>query len=383
MMNQSYEAIVIGAGPAGAMAARVLAEHNRKVLIIDKGSFPGREKACGGMLPFQLFRQYGLPEHTVESNLEEEIFVFPNGKRQKPQEIVTTQRRYFDAALMDQARENGAELFENTRVVKGMRSTGQNSVVVSGKAGAETYHTPLVIFADGALSLANKSFGIGFQPKKNNTCIGLEYALVAPENNFRKYWIFFDLLKMASYWSYAWVFPNRHTLNVGLFVPKGAMIANHNFNHLIEDLVSGDAAGEMSELIRGRKITKKIGTHIPMEVAKHFIADGAMVVGDAAGLVFPLTAGGIGTALWSGKLAGEHAARSLQAKDTSIKSLCDYEQEIKRSVIYRELKREGYLYKFHYYLGRINLFSYQKIFQLYKLKRELSLSQKIKVLVTG
>jgi digeranylgeranylglycerophospholipid reductase len=381
-MTETYEAIIIGAGPAGSMAARTLAEQGRRVLILEKSRFTIRKKACGGMLPLACFSQYQLDETVIETRLNDEVLVFPWGTRTQPQPIATVQRRQFDASLANQARQSGATLKEDTRVVRVTRQGKMQLVETVGAIGKQDYQTPLVIFTDGALSQAYKSFGIGFQSKETNTCLGLEYTLDAPENEMKHYTIFFNLMQSARIWSYSWIFPNRDHLNVGFFLPKTDLRRHPELLVALENQLLHCLPADFTDILVNKPLIKKIGANIPMDVARNLVADGALAAGDAAGLVFPLTAGGIGNALWSGKLAGEVASRALLANDCSHYHLREYEQIVKSSGLYREIRKESFLYHFQQKFGSFGRYSYAKIFQVYKLKTETNLFEKIKVILS-
>lgn len=381
-MTEYYEAIIIGAGPAGSMAARTLAEQGRQVLILEKSKISTREKACGGMLPLVCFSQYQLDETVIETRLNDEVLVFPWGTRIQPQPVATVQRRQFDASLINQARQYGSTLKEDTRVVQVTRQDKIQLVETVGATGKQEYRAPLVIFADGAFSLAHKSFGIGFHSNETNTCLGLEYSLDAPENKMKRYYIFFNLIQSAKMWSYSWIFPNRDHLNVGFYLPNADVHHHPELLIELENQLFHCLPAEFSEIMVNKPVIKKIGALIPMDVARNLVADGALVAGDAAGLVFPLTAGGIGNALWSGKLAGEIASQALLANDCSRHQLREYEQVVKNSGLYREIRKESFLYHFQQKFGGFSQYSYAKIFQVYKLKSEINLMKKIKVILS-
>lgn len=380
-MTDRYDTIVIGAGPSGATAARTLAQHGKKVLLLEKGHFPDREKACGGMLPLSAFQDFNLDRSTIETILTEEAFIFPWGRRVEPQTIVTVQRKNFDASCAFQAREAGAELLEGARVRKITRQGNLQIVQVQDNTGWCEFETPLIIFADGALTMANSYAGIGFRNTGKNVCVGFEYAFDAPANNQKQYSIFFDLPQFSPFWGYAWIFPNKDRLNAGIFLPKDRLLSSPPMSTLLEKVIEDPGSGELGDLLRGKTVLKKIGAHIPMEVASSLCADGAMVIGDAAGLIFPITAGGIGIALWSGRMAANAAARALAKNDCSKKQLLDYERAVKRSRVYKELRKQAFLYKFQREASKYTRFSYSKIFQVYKLKSEINLIDKMKVLI--
>lgn len=363
---QTYDVVVIGAGPAGSMAGRVLAERGRNVLLLEKGEFPGRKKACGGMLPLNAFREFDIPERIIETETEQEIFVFPWYKRTTKQRNAVVQRTVFDEELTFLARGAGANLIMSSRVsgVERQRD-GKMSIEATSSGERRRFQSAAVIFADGVHTMAAPSMGIGFRKRRNNVAFGLEYALEAPDNKLRDYHIFFGETEIG--WGYIWVFPNKNFLNVGVYLlpwklrkhPGRRDILNYKLNTCSE---------ELAELLRGKRVVKRIGGFIPMEPASSLHCESAVVAGDSAGLVFPFTAGGIKTALLSGKLAGEIVDDALSGRQP----LASYEARIKASPYYKTMLKESLLFKASGLLMRIDKMIYPKLFCLWKLRSEFS-----------
>ena len=377
-MTIRYDVIVIGAGPAGSMAARTLARKGKSVLLLERGSFPGREKACGGMLPYRVFAEFGLGEDLIETKMNHEVMVFPWFRRITSQPTVTVSRRVFDEHLARSVKQAGGHLVTSCRVTGILRQAcGQVKVMACSDRGQVTFESRLVIFADGVNSLAHRTMGIGFR-RGDNLAFGLEYTFEAPGNRWTDYYLFFDLNQLAPIWGYAWIFPNKHSLNAGVFMPPDKLRGHPHKHRLVEYHVD-NADTEFARLLRGKKLCKKIGAYIPLEVATRFCDDSALVVGDAAGLVFPLTAGGLYIALQSGQSAVLVADQALSTGDVSRQGMLAYEQEMVGTVVYRDMRRQFQLFQFCKGLGRFDPQLYAKLFHLYKLKSELPLSSKLKV----
>src|SRR5580765_8503773 len=156
---ERFDAIVIGAGPAGSTAAFRLARAGARVLLLDRERFP-RDKPCGGGLTYRAVRQ--LP-FTVEPVVEDTVRHVRLGFRyersiERHTEgplILMTQRRRLDAYLADQAAAAGADFRD------GVRATGLevDELSVTVRFGSSAATAPLAIGADGVNGLTVRALG--------------------------------------------------------------------------------------------------------------------------------------------------------------------------------------------------------------------------------
>ncbi|MEM1444189.1 MAG: NAD(P)/FAD-dependent oxidoreductase, partial [Verrucomicrobiota bacterium] len=171
MNTNSWDVIVIGAGPAGSTTAALLCEKGHRVLVLEKESFP-RYHVGESMMPFCWFTldKLGLVQKMDEIGFQQKYsvqFATPDGKVSKPfyffqhddHPSSTTwqvERMEFDQMLVDKARENGAEILEQQKVVNVIRDEeGRVVGVVSKDANDERkeFRAPLVVDATGRDSL--------------------------------------------------------------------------------------------------------------------------------------------------------------------------------------------------------------------------------------
>src|SRR5688572_4664567 len=167
-MNQSksYDAIVVGCGPAGATASAILASKGRRVVVLEKEKFP-RYHIGESLIPYTYFtlERLGLIEkmkashHTQKHSVQ---FVSPDGRASHPfyffkhlkhDAARTWQvlRSEFDQMLMDNAREKGAEVIEGVTVRKTIQKDGYVRGVSAVTADGETveYYAPVTVDATG------------------------------------------------------------------------------------------------------------------------------------------------------------------------------------------------------------------------------------------
>lgn len=377
-MSVHYDVIVIGAGPAGSVTARTLAQSGRNVLLIEKGSFPGRSKACGGLLSREDFREFDISEDIIEKKMDREISLYPWSRRIIHYPLASVNRNLFDEYLAMSAKHAGANLIMSCRThdVKRYRS-GDLRVSADAEGKAQTFDSKVVIFADGVNTLAHRTMGIGFRSRPGSSLFGLVYEFECPGNQMTDYYIFFNPRGLTGC-GYAWVIPKKDTLNVGIYLFDREYRTRHDRLHMLEDYIDRQD-NEFSRLLKGKRVLKKSGAYIPVDIASRFCSDSVLTVGDAAGLVSPLTGAGIHTALFSGRLAGRIVDRALAKKDFSQKALYEYESALRAALPYKNMKKELLILRFCSLGTPLDPYMYAKLFHLYKIRRDFSLPDNLKV----
>jgi geranylgeranyl reductase family protein len=293
MTRNRYDAVVVGGGPAGSSAAAVIAGAGLRVALVDKARFP-RDKLCGGLLSERcigaLRASFGpqcaapIEVTTYGASIYDRDRPLVRVGHHKPMHF--TSRRTFDAHLVSIAALRGAEVLEGNAVTAVELASG----TVRLGDGREL-QTSFIVGADGAGSRIRKLLGIPID--RDDFAVGLE-AEVARDSVGR------DVPNPEAYfgiaeWGYGWVFPKRDTLTVGI-----GGLANRN-----TDLRA--RYRELALAAFGRVPPEPLcGSPIPFG---NFVGKpgrgSALLVGDAAGLVEPLTGEGIAFAIQSGRFAAE------------------------------------------------------------------------------
>jgi geranylgeranyl reductase family protein len=325
-MGLSYDAIVVGGGPAGSTAARELAATGARVLLLDRAAFP-REKPCGGgvnlraarLLPFDL-------SPVVERTIRGVRFSLHLGQgftRRYPGVLTyMTRRSRLDHFLVERAVAAGAELREH-EPVRAIDLDGR--VTVRTRGGV--YTGAVLVGADGANGVTAALTGLS-GPRE--LAVALEANLDLP-GGVPAEWhdtLALDLGGIPG--GYGWVFPKGDHLNLGV---GGWKYLAGSLRPRLERLAR--AYGFPPERLRDLR-----GYHLPVRRPGAPIARGrVMLVGDAAGLVDPLSGEGIYAAVLSGRLAARHA---LAALDGRVPDLAGYQREVDR-VLGPELRDSGRL----------------------------------------
>ncbi len=317
----TYDAVVVGAGPAGSTAARCLARAGASVLLLDRARFP-RDKPCGGGVSL---RAASCQEMDLSPVVERTITGVRFSLRLGPafdrryEEPLTymTQRCRLDAYLAEGAVAAGAA-FRDGEPVRALE-VASNPGPAGGRAGSSltrattvrtehgSYAARAVIGADGANGVVGRAAGLRPQTEE---AVALEGNVPCPEGVPQAWQEMagLDLGGLAG--GYGWVFPKGDHLNVGVGAWKYAAFTLRPKLAALCRRYGFDPEG--LEGLRGH--------HLPVRVPGSTIARGPVaLVGDAAGLVDPLSGEGIHMAFLSGRLASEAVLRFLagEAEDLS------------------------------------------------------------------
>lgn len=307
MSDAGYDAIVVGAGPAGASAARVLGEAGQSVLLLDIASFP-RRKPCGGLMADAARPLLGRRgEAAIQHSFEQMLVRLRPGLPDTVQErIVLVDREPFDHALLLDAQEAGAEF----RVMPGIDSIegGADRVVLTTRDG-RSFGARCVIGCDGSSGGVARCLGISRSgPKAAALVAEVPLDRCVPQLATRP--PLFDFLAIED--GYAWTFPKTDHLNVGIYSVKPGPA--------LKDALGAFARREGV----GAVSTFTVAVIPTMPVAPPPQAGPVLLAGDAAGLADHFTGGGLHSALLSGRLA---ARAVLEAEDAGARIL--YEQLLK------------------------------------------------------
>jgi len=210
------DVVVIGAGPAGATAAREVAQKGYDIFLIEKDVYPGQNNVCAGGMDRVLVKNLSLTEEIIEKIVSKSIYYFPWQIYAVNTPYISVRRKVFDRFLAQKAVKQGTKLFVSTLASDISRSRNEIVISLKNRVTGENYKVKakLVIFADGPNTLVSKKFKrIGFG-RKNSKAFSAIYELEWKDNPFEDFEFFFDT--RVSPWGYGWIFPKRDVLNVGV-----------------------------------------------------------------------------------------------------------------------------------------------------------------------
>jgi geranylgeranyl reductase family protein len=293
-----WDAVVVGAGPAGAAAALRLADAGASVLLLDRARFP-RDKPCGGGLTGRALREAPCDvEPVVEERVSEvELRVGRRATLRRTREplILMTQRRRLDLHLAEQAAARGAEFRDGVRVE---RIDGTTVV-----AGGDRIEAGVVLAgggANGPWSVPSVEHGVA-----------LEGNAPYPDGRYRGR----AVLEFGSVpGGYGWIFAKGDHVNVGV---GGWLAEGPRLRGYLERLRRAHGLGELSD-VRGHRLPMRRGIG-------GLVQGRTAAIGDAAGLVDPLSGDGMYEAFLSARLASEAALDVLAGR---AGTLADYPRRL-------------------------------------------------------
>jgi geranylgeranyl reductase family protein len=299
---ERFDVIVVGAGPAGSATAIRLARGGAKVLLADRARFP-RDKPCGGGLTGRALRHAPCDVSPVVEHVVDRMALRLGYRRRFERAsdaplILMTQRRRLDAHLAEHASAAGVDFRDGTRV-EGLTldESGATARVDGSKVTAS-----FVVGADGANGIVARSTGLG----DGIVCgVALEgnasWTHLEPAPYRRTAWVELGVVPGG----YGWVFPKGDHANVGVggWMAEGPRLRAHL-----------DRLARVHRIDPGR-LRDVRGHRLPMRRLDAAPARGrALLVGDAAGLVDPLSGDGIYEAFVSARLAAQ-AILSTELED--------------------------------------------------------------------
>jgi len=311
----AIDVLVVGAGPAGATAARALAVGGARVTLVDRATFP-RNKACGGAISVRALARFPylrtaldrIPTHWL-SRLHLES---PNGTSAlltSPSPAALMIRRVeFDDLLVRLAVEAGVDLVEGVEIAQASETA--DGVDLRARDG-RVFRATLVVAADGVYSVVARRLGVN--PGWAAAAVALDMMEETPNDTLtsvdpQTLWLSYGY---GGSEGYAYVFPKRHHVNVGVgyvldyFRTQVNAAPYHVQSSLIDVLRS---RGVLSGLSSRAHFTPY---HIPIGGPLRTTARGrVLLAGDAGGFVNGFSAEGIYYAMVSGELA---AAAIVQA----------------------------------------------------------------------
>jgi geranylgeranyl reductase family protein len=323
-----FDVIVVGGGPAGSTAAREMAAAGARVLVADRAEFP-RYKACGGGIPLRTEKLLPFP---IDSVVEDSVSLLQVSRQGHSRFVRDSgqpfahmvMRERFDQLLLEQAKKAGAEFRPGT-VVREVSLDGGVTVRAEGfEAGAD-----YLVCADGAHSPVGKLAGLG---EGIAECAAWEVEVRAPA--VRRLAYRNTALIELGYrpWGYAWLFPKREVLSIGIVLPPDqAGDMKDHVRAYIDSLGLGSAEVEIA---RGHKIRFRRG-------GERIANERALLAGDSAGLADEFTEEGISYAVESGRLAARNVLRSLGGG-----SLASYQADVDREIMpeLRAARQIGFMF---------------------------------------
>ncbi len=315
----NYDVIVVGGGPAGAIAAKYAALNGASTLLIEEHASIGSPVQCTGLISTAALKECEIGEGSFVLNKMRGAFVYaPDGEelvvQGKDVKAYVIDRKIFDRALVERSLDAGVDMLLKTRFI-GMEK-GKITVMSNGEK--KEIHAGVVIGADGLQSSVGRAAGL---PRCEKFLSGIQfeapYAAKDPE-----FVEIFTGNEIAPGF-FAWAVPFNGLARIGLAKNPGVPARHYLENLLKHPVVALRHKGSRTEFVLGG---------IPLGPPKKTATDSVMLVGDSAGQVKPTSGGGIYMGAVCAKIAGEVAARASRKE-----ALPEEYEKRWRSAVGREL----------------------------------------------
>jgi len=361
-MNHRFDAIVVGAGPAGSAAAYMLARKGANVLCLERGEYPGAKNVSGGILygePFQDLADDEKGKWPRERRIVKYVLAMAAGDNftsftyqrtgGEALSAFSVLRAGFDRWLSARARQAGARILTEAPVDDVIRKNGRAVGVKVRRPGGDV-SAPCVILADGANSILGKKAGLRADFKAGQMSLAVKeviklskeiidarFGLKAEEGAA------FSIIGEVTHGleGGAFLYTNRESLSLGLVCHMDALIREKvKIRTLLDQFKQ---IPWVSALIQGGALKEYSAHLIPtlgFRERPMTFTHGILAAGDAAG--FTLNTGfqvrGMDFALASGTAAAETVLDAHEKGDFSSKTMAAYEERLKDGYIRKDLK---------------------------------------------
>jgi digeranylgeranylglycerophospholipid reductase len=343
-MRSHYDFLMIGGGPAGAIAARTAARAGLSACIVEKRPAIGAPVRCAEGIGMESLAEFVKPDPCfISAEMERAALVAPDGTTMVLDSEsaggkvgYVLDRKIFDRELVWQAAEAGADVAVKTRASAPIMKDGKVCGAKLEFCGTTSEVTAdVVIAADGVESKFSRWCGIDTTVPLREIMSSAQYLMA--DIDIDPHCTVFCLGNEVAPQGYLWVFPKgERSANVGI----GISGIKSGDGHRAKDYLDKYVASKFPE---GKTIECIVGGVSVCRPLECTVADGLIIAGDAARVVDPLTGGGIYNAMFTGDLAVKVAIDAIEKGDTGKEALMPYDTRWRESKMGKTIERNYHI----------------------------------------
>ncbi len=362
-MSERFDAIVVGAGPAGTAAALTMARGGLNVIVIERGEFPGAKNVFGGVLYRHHFEEL-IPEWWTRAPLErpivEQNYWLLNGDGAvkighrsrryldgKPNNF-TAMRAKFDRWFAQQAEEAGALIICETTATE-LLMEGDRVIGVRTDRDEGDVYAEAVIIADGANSLLTQQLRARPELSPGELSLVVKQTLALPREKIEDRFglekdegATIEILGAPSQGmvGLGFLYTNKDSLSLGLGIMVDDLMATGARPYELLEAMKQHPA--LRKLLQGAELKEYAAHLIPeggLRAMPKLAGPGWMICGDAAGMVNAVHREGTNLAAASGRMAGEAVVTMARSGDFTPEGFQAYARAVQASFIQRDLAK--------------------------------------------
>ena len=358
---EKFDVVIVGAGPAGATAAYLLAKAGLMVVVIERGQEPGSKNVSGGLIYAQIYDEI-FPNFWDEAPVERAIaghsvvflgetaataMDFRGEAVTPPYNAFSVLRAKFDPWLAAQAEEAGAMVMSGFTVDELIVENGR---VCGVKAGGDELRADVIVVAEGTRSQLLKQAGLRKDYNPKDVSIGIKEVIKLPEQTITDRFQCLTAEEGAAYTLVGhtagvegggFIYTNRDTLSLGVVAKIDSVYKSKKQPHEILDEFKSHPF--VTRLIHGGEVVEYSAQSVHrggFHLIPQLYGNGYVVAGSAARLLLNnvLTLRGMDVAVASASAAAKAIIDAKAKEDFSAAGLASYEQYFKETAVYKDMQ---------------------------------------------